>query len=110
VLNSGDGALAPVQREVTILFSDIRDFTSLSESLPPRAVLELLDDYFGHMSQIVMGHGGIVNKFLGDGMLACWGVPDEDPRHAVNAMRAALDMRTKLEEINAWRARRGEPR
>jgi adenylate cyclase len=109
VLNSGDGALAPVQREVTILFSDIRDFTSLSESLPPRAVLELLDDYFGHMSQIVMGHGGIVNKFLGDGMLACWGVPDEDPRHAVNAMRAALDMRTKLEEINAWRARRGEP-
>jgi adenylate cyclase len=109
VLNSGDGALAPVQREVTILFSDIRDFTSLSESLPPRAVLELLDDYFGHMSQIVMGHGGIVNKFLGDGMLACWGVPDEDPHHAVNAMRAALDMRTKLVELNAWRAQRGEP-
>ena len=54
VLQTGDGTLEPVQREVTILFSDIRDFTALSESLPPRAVLGLLDDYFGHMGQIVM--------------------------------------------------------
>jgi len=109
VLQTGDGTLEPVQREVTILFSDIRDFTALSESLPPRAVLGLLDDYFGHMGQIVMGHGGIVNKFLGDGMLACWGVPDGDANHAVHAMQAALDMRKKLEELNAWRAQRGEP-
>jgi adenylate cyclase len=109
VLQTGDGTLEPVQREVTILFSDIRDFTALSESLPPRAVLALLDDYFGHMGQIVMGHGGIVNKFLGDGMLACWGVPDGDPHHARNAMQAALDMRTKLVELNAWREQRGEP-
>lgn len=109
VLQTGDGTLEPVQREVTILFSDIRDFTALSESLPPRAVLGLLDDYFGHMGQIVMGHGGIVNKFLGDGMLACWGVPDGDVNHAAHAMQAALDMRKKLEELNAWRAQRGEP-
>jgi adenylate cyclase len=110
VLHTGDGTLEPVQREVTILFSDIRDFTSLSESLPPREVLALLDDYFGHMGQIVMGHGGMVNKFLGDGMMACWGVPDGDAKHAVHAMQAALDMRTKLEELNAWREQRGEPR
>ncbi|HEX8819657.1 MAG TPA: adenylate/guanylate cyclase domain-containing protein, partial [Archangium sp.] len=109
VLETGDGTLEPVQREVTILFSDIRDFTALSESLPPRAVLALLDDYFGHMGQIVTGHGGIVNKFLGDGMLACWGVPDGDTHHARHAMQAALDMRTKLEELNAWREQRGEP-
>ncbi len=109
VLQTGDGTLEPVQREVTILFSDIRDFTALSETLAPRAVLELLDDYFGHMGQIVMGHGGIVNKFLGDGMLACWGVPDGDVHHARNAMQAALDMRTKLVELNAWREQRGEP-
>jgi adenylate cyclase len=109
VLQTGDGTLEPVQREVTILFSDIRDFTALSESLPPRAVLGLLDDYFGHMGQIVMGHGGIVNKFLGDGMLACWGVPDGDANHAAHAMQAALDMRKKLEELNAWRQQRGEP-
>jgi adenylate cyclase len=110
VLKQGDEALVPVQREVTVLFSDIRDFTSLSETLPPQAVLRLLDDYFGHMTQVVMAREGMVNKFLGDGMLACWGVPDHTEDHAEQAMRAALDMRTKLEELNAWRERHGEPR
>jgi adenylate cyclase len=110
VMNLGsDTALAPVHREVTILFSDIRDFTTLSETLPPKVVMELLGDYFSHMAQIVQGHNGIVNKFLGDGMLACWGVPDASDDHAVRAMQAALDMRVKLEELNAWRQQRGEP-
>jgi len=110
VLKQGDAALVPVQREVTILFSDIRDFTSLSETLPPQAVLRLLDDYFGHMTQVVMAREGMVNKFLGDGMMACWGVPDHTEDHAEQAMRAALDMRAKLEELNAWREQHGEPR
>jgi adenylate cyclase len=109
VLNQGDVSLAPVQRPVTILFSDIRDFTALSETLQPKEVLELLDEYFGHMSQIVMAHEGLVNKFLGDGMLACWGVPDHSEDHAQRAMRAALDMRAKLVELNAQRATRGQP-
>jgi adenylate cyclase len=72
-------------------------------------VLELLDDYFGHMSQVVMAHEGLVNKFLGDGMLACWGVPDHSEDHAERAMRAALDMRSKLVELNAHREREGLP-
>ncbi|QSQ20108.1 adenylate/guanylate cyclase domain-containing protein [Pyxidicoccus parkwayensis] len=110
VMQLGDVSLEPVQREVTILFSDIRDFTSLSETLQPRQVLELLDDYFGHMSQIVMARDGIVNKFLGDGMLACWGVPDHRDDHAELAMRAALDMRARLEELNAHREQQGLPR
>jgi adenylate cyclase len=109
IVKHGDASLMPVQREVTILFSDIRDFTSLSETLPPQAVLKLLDDYFEHMTQIVMARGGMVNKFLGDGMLACWGVPDHAEDHAEQAMRAALDMRAKLVELNAWREQRGEP-
>ncbi|NTX09251.1 adenylate/guanylate cyclase domain-containing protein [Myxococcus sp. CA051A] len=107
VMQSGDTSLQPVQREVTILFSDIRDFTMLSETLPPREVLELLDEYFGQMTHIVMTRGGIVNKFLGDGMLACWGVPDSSEDHAERAMRAALDMREKLGELNARRALQG---
>ncbi|HEX8705172.1 MAG TPA: adenylate/guanylate cyclase domain-containing protein [Myxococcaceae bacterium] len=110
VLKQGDESLVPVQREVTILFSDIRDFTALSETLPPQAVLTLLDDYFGHMTQIVMAREGMVNKFLGDGMMACWGVPDHTEDHAEQAMRAALDMRAKLEELNAWREQHGQPR
>ncbi|MCP3162784.1 adenylate/guanylate cyclase domain-containing protein [Myxococcus qinghaiensis] len=109
VMQAGDTSLQPVQREVTILFSDIRDFTMLSETLQPREVLELLDEYFGQMTHIVMARGGIVNKFLGDGMLACWGVPDSSEDHAERAMRAALDMREKLGELNARRVSQGLP-
>ncbi|MFY2557037.1 adenylate/guanylate cyclase domain-containing protein [Corallococcus terminator] len=109
VMQSGDTSLQPVQREVTILFSDIRDFTMLSETLQPREVLELLDEYFGQMTHIVMARGGIVNKFLGDGMLACWGVPDSSEDHAELAMHAALDMREKLGELNKRRTSQGLP-
>ncbi|MFL5322100.1 MAG: adenylate/guanylate cyclase domain-containing protein [Myxococcaceae bacterium] len=108
VLKNGD-ALKPASREVTILFTDIRDFTSLSEHLPPGEVLAFLDRYFGHMSQIVKGHDGVVNKFLGDGMLAVWGVPDRDALHAEKALKAALDMRKKLVEFNQERTNEGKP-
>ena len=103
-----DGALEPTQRVVTVLFSDIRGFTTLSEHRPPREILEFLDEYFSHMSQIVNGHDGIVNKFLGDGLLAFWGVPNELPNHAELAARAALDMRAKLVELNAQWLREGK--
>jgi adenylate cyclase len=109
VLAHGDRALAPVQTEVTVLFSDLRDFTTLSESLAPRALLQLLDEYFGHMSQIVKAHDGIVNKFIGDGMLAIWNVPERSEQHAELALRAALDMRTRLEELNQVRAQKQLP-
>jgi adenylate cyclase len=103
------GMLAPSQREVTVLFTDIRDFTSMSERMAPNEVLAFLDRYFGHMSQIVKGHDGIVNKFLGDGMLAVWGAPDSDDLHAEKALKAALDMRRKLKEFNEERAKEGIP-
>jgi adenylate cyclase len=108
VLASGGAPLLPVQREVTILFSDIRSFTSMSETLEPGDVLRFLDEYFGHMGQIVRGHEGMLNKFLGDGMLAVWGVPDQQTDHAERAIRAALDMRKKLVEFNAHRVREGQ--
>lgn len=107
VLASGGKALEPVQREVTILFSDIRGFTSMSETMAPREVLQFLDEYFGHMGQIVRGHEGMLNKFLGDGMLAVWGVPDRQEDHAVRAVKAALDMRRKLVELNEHWMRAG---
>lgn len=107
VLAGGEAALQPVQCEVTVLFTDIRDFTALSEAMAPRDVLEFLDDYFGHMAQVVKGHDGLVNKFLGDGMLAFWGVPDRSPDHAELALKAALDMRKKLVELNQAREKAG---
>ncbi len=107
MLAVGPEALAPVSREVTVLFSDIRGFTALSETLAPRDVLALLDTYFGHMSQIVKGHDGVVGKFLGDGLLAFWNVPDRDPDHAAKAVRAAIDMQRQLVELNRARAEDG---
>jgi adenylate cyclase len=104
VIARGHAALAPVQREVTVLFSDIRGFTAMSEGLEPREVLVMLDDYFGRMSQIVKGHDGVVGKFLGDGLLAYWGVPDTLDDHAVRAVRAARDMQVAVKELNDHRA------
>jgi len=109
VLAAGPGALAPVQRVVTVLFSDIRGFTAMSEQLEPRAVMALLDDYFGRMAQVVKGHDGVIGKFIGDGMLAYWGVPDRVGDHALRAVRAAADMRRSLAEINRRRADHDEP-
>lgn len=109
LLRQGPEALAPVQREVTVLFSDIRGFTSLSEGLEPREVLALLDAYYGHMAQVIKGHDGVVGKFIGDGILAFWNVPDRDPDHAHKAVRAARDMLRTLDEYNAERAREGFP-
>jgi len=109
MLRIGPEALAPVQREVTVLFSDIRGFTTLSEQLEPREVLALLDDYFGRMSQVVKGHDGVLGKFLGDGLLAFWGAPDRVEDHALRAVKAALDMRRVLDELNRERERDGKP-
>lgn len=108
ILSEGSAALEPTQREVTILFSDLRDFTSLSQRMDPGQVLALLDDYFARMTSVVQAHGGMVNKFIGDGMLAVWGVPDAQPDHALRAVHAALAMRTELEALNRLRAARGE--
>src|SRR5439155_19078528 len=62
---------------------------------------------FGRMSQIVKGHDGVVGKFMGDGLLACWGVPDALDDHAVRAVRAARDMRRALRELNNYRETQG---
>jgi adenylate cyclase len=107
VMERGPHALAPVEREVTVLFSDIRGFTTMSEGLEPREVLMMLDDYFGRMSQIVKGHDGVVGKFMGDGLLAYWGVPDKLDDHAIMAVRAARDMRKAVRELNHYRETQG---
>jgi adenylate cyclase len=109
VIAQGPQSLAPVEREITVLFSDIRGFTGMSEGMGPRDVLVMLDDYFGRMSQVVKGHDGVVGKFMGDGLLAFWGVPDAMPDHATRAVRAARDMRSALRELNQQRVKDGLP-
>jgi adenylate cyclase len=84
-------------REVTLLFSDIRGFTTLSESRKPEEVVELLNRYFSLQVDVVFGHGGSLDKFIGDCIMALWGAPLDDPDHARHAVACALDMADTLQ-------------
>lgn len=102
VLNSG--ALPTVQgerRRVTILFSDIRGFTSLSEKLSPEAVVALLNEYFDKMVEIIFKHGGTLDKYMGDGIMVIFGAPAEDPYQEEHAVRAALEMQHEVAALSA---------
>jgi len=100
-LMSGGSALGGEELEVTILFVDLRSFTRLSESLPPREVLALLNRYFDRMSVIVEIYLGVVDKYMGDAIMALFGAPVAHPNHADSAILAALEMKSALARLNA---------
>jgi adenylate cyclase len=93
------------RREMTVLFSDIRGFTSVTERAQPEETVAMLNEYFTRMVDIVFRHHGTVDKFVGDMVMALFGAPLDDPQHADHAVEAALDMVDDLRGLNArWKA------
>ncbi|MGE4505697.1 MAG: CHASE2 domain-containing protein [Desulfovibrionaceae bacterium] len=94
-------SLAGEEKEVSIQFSDIRGFTSLSEQLSPSQVSELLQDYLTPMTRIITARSGTLDKFIGDAVMAFWNAPLDVPEHQVRAVEAAMEQLEALERLNA---------
>ena len=109
-LMAGKVALGGESLQVTILFTDIRSFTTLSERMDPQHLVGLLNEYFTEMVSIVMSEDGVVDKYIGDAIMAVFGAPVPKPNDAVNAVRAAVRMRVALKHLNERLAERGIPR
>lgn len=96
------------RREVTVLFSDVCGFTRLSESLPPETVVALLNELFTFATEIIHKRGGIIDKFIGDSVMAVWGTPESKPDDARQAVEAAMELRRWVETGNRrWRQKWG---
>lgn len=103
-------AIAAKRRRITVLFSDIRDFTSISEGLTPENVVELLREYFNTMVPIVLKHGGTLDKYVGDAIMALFGAPMAHEDHAASAVRTALEMIAQIPRLSLkWEAKSGRP-
>jgi adenylate cyclase len=95
---------------LSILFSDIRDFTSISESLSPDRLVKLLNDYLTEMTDTIMSNKGLLDKYIGDAIMAVYGAPLHYPEHAELACRSALLMKDRLEKLNrAWSGQGAPP-
>src|SRR6266478_3901882 len=92
--------LGGVSQTITILFADIRGFTRISEHAPPEKIVSLLNRYFSAMTDIIFAHGGTLDKYLGDGLMALFGAPTTTPEDASNALNAAVAMQRRILGIN----------
>lgn len=98
-LFTAEGVRQGESRDISVLFSDIRGFTTLSENRTPQEVVQLLNRYFTLQVAVVFRHGGTMDKFIGDCIMAFWGAPLDDPQHARNAVSAALEMAEVLQQF-----------
>jgi adenylate cyclase len=97
------------RRPVTVLFSDIRGFTAIAEAMGPDAIAQFLSEYFTEMVEVIFEHGGTLDKFIGDAIMALWGAPiahDDDPDRA---LRAGLAMQCAIGRLNERWASQGKP-
>lgn len=87
-------------RNITMFFSDLSGFSSIAEKMTPSELVALMNDYLSAMTDIIESHGGYVDKYIGDSIVAMFGAPADDPDHARNAVAAALQCRERLEQLN----------
>ncbi|MCX7171541.1 MAG: adenylate/guanylate cyclase domain-containing protein, partial [Proteobacteria bacterium] len=102
-------SMAGRKAELTVLFSDVRGFTTISEGLGPDELATLMNEYLGAMTKIVRHHRGTLDKYIGDAIMAFWGAPLEDAEHARHAVLTALEMQQALPELNKTLAAKGWP-
>ena len=105
----GQLTLGGVAKRVTILFSDVRNFTTMAEAMRPEEVVTFLNDYFSEMVEAVFEQQGILDKFIGDSLLAIFGSLDDTPDHPRRAVLAALRMQVRLAKLNGERSMVGQP-
>ena len=102
-------SMAGRKAELTVLFSDVRGFTTISEGLEPDQLATLMNEYLGAMTIVVRKHRGTLDKYIGDAIMAFWGAPVDDPHHARNATLTGLEMHVALKELNKSLVSRGWP-
>lgn len=102
--------LGGVRTLVTVLFVDIRNFTQMSENLPPQDVTSILNDYFSVVEPIVAKYNGIINKYMADGVLAVFGEPIKDENHALNAIKCGVEIQNKVKIFREQLLREGKPK
>ncbi len=96
--------------DATVLFADLTDFTVLSERMPPKEIIHMLDEYFTVMTEIILANKGTVDKYIGDAIMCFWGAPVPQRDHAVRACRSALEMQKAMHSLNdSWMAQGNPP-
>ena len=96
-----DTAIEPQEVEVSVLFSDIRGFSTMAERLPTRDVAAIVGRHLSAMAEVVLAYGGTIDKFQGDAVMAIFGAPDPQPDHAERSLRCAIAMQARQDELNA---------
>lgn len=110
ILKDIEGAkLGGKKADISVLFVDIRNFTTISESLPPEKVSSILNTYFSEIVPIILKNHGMLNKFMGDAILAVFGAPVENKQHPLNAVKCGLEILQKIEELRQIWQKEGKP-
>ncbi len=107
--NPGRFSMEGDSRELSVLFTDVRGFTTISEGLDPKALSSLMNTFLTPLTRIIHRHRGTIDKYMGDAIMAFWGAPVDDPAHAANAVAAALEMQATLSALQPQFKERGWP-